>query len=170
MALFSLGYYGLFRIGELCVTGSVVNHTIKAHDIHLAHNKEKILVVLHSSKTHGLESRSQKVKITSNRSERSGQYSHRNFCPFKLVRHYINMRSQFYDSADQPFFIYSDGSPLKATTVQFTLKKLIAALGLDSSLYAMHSFRIGRASDLIKYGYSLEEVKSCGKMAVQCRV
>ena len=47
-ALFALGYYGLMRIGELTAS----NHCVKAKNIHLALNKEKLLIVLYSSKTH----------------------------------------------------------------------------------------------------------------------
>ena len=44
--LFSLGYYGLLRVGEL-TTGS---HPIKARDIHVGENKDKMLILLCSSK------------------------------------------------------------------------------------------------------------------------
>ena len=60
LAFFSLSYYGLFRVGELALGP----HQVKAKDIHIADNKDKILVVLHSSKTHGKYSYPQKVKIT----------------------------------------------------------------------------------------------------------
>ena len=156
-ALFALGYYGLFRIGELCMTDTD-NHTIKAHDIHIGTNKDKILVVLHSSKMHGRESRLQKVKIMSNRTVMSNKY-HRYFCPFTLVQRYRTIRGVEYDSVNEPLFIFSDGSPLKATAVRTVLKILLSALGLDASLYGVHSLRIGRASDLVKYGYSLNFVK-----------
>ena len=59
-AIFALAYYGMFRIGEL----TVGNHPIKACDVHVAMNKFKILIYLRTSKTHGLESRPQKVKIS----------------------------------------------------------------------------------------------------------
>ena len=59
-AMFALSYYSLFHVGEL-VLGP---HQIKAKDIHLVDNKPKLLVVLHSSKTHGTYSRPQKVRIT----------------------------------------------------------------------------------------------------------
>ena len=58
-SIFLLGYYGLLRVGEL--TSSL--HTIKAWDIHMGKNKNKILLILYSSKTHGKESRPQKIKI-----------------------------------------------------------------------------------------------------------
>ena len=46
--IFLLAYYGLFRIGEL-TTGQ---HPVKAKDVHIGQNKEKMLFILHSSKTH----------------------------------------------------------------------------------------------------------------------
>ena len=60
-AIFSLAYYGLMRIGEL-TSGP---HVVKAKDIHVGKNKDKILIILHSSKTHGKESLPQKIKISS---------------------------------------------------------------------------------------------------------
>ena len=64
-ALFALGYYGLMRIGELTAS----DYTAKAKDIHIGTNKDKILIILHSSKTHSRESRPQKIKIQSLQSE-----------------------------------------------------------------------------------------------------
>ena len=45
-SIFCLAYYGLMRINEL-VAGS---HTIRATNIHIGKNKDKILIVLYSSK------------------------------------------------------------------------------------------------------------------------
>ena len=66
--IFALCYYGLMRVGE--VTKS--QHVLKAKDVHIAQNKDKILLILYSSKTHTKGSRPQKIKITSNRNEKSG--------------------------------------------------------------------------------------------------
>ena len=49
MAIFALAYYGMMRIGEL--TQGV--HTVKAKDVHMGKNKNKIKLLLHMSKTHG---------------------------------------------------------------------------------------------------------------------
>ena len=38
-------------------------HVIKAKNVHLAENKEKLRLVLYSSKTHGKESHLQNIKI-----------------------------------------------------------------------------------------------------------
>ena len=55
-ALFALGYYGLFRVGELTLSP----HVIKASNVHVATNQDKILIVLYTSKTHGKEKLRQK--------------------------------------------------------------------------------------------------------------
>ena len=46
--MFALGYYGLMRIGELTKSSDV----LRAKNIHITTNKEKILLVLYSLKTH----------------------------------------------------------------------------------------------------------------------
>ena len=45
-AFFLVAYYGMFRVGELA-SG---NHPVKAKDIHIAQNKDKIMFVLYDSK------------------------------------------------------------------------------------------------------------------------
>ena len=55
-AMFCLAYYGMLRVGEL----TKGPHTVRAKDIHVGNNKDKIMIVLYSSKTHGKESRPQK--------------------------------------------------------------------------------------------------------------
>ena len=67
--LFAISYYGLMRVGE--VTKS--NHMLKAKDVHIGTNKEKILLVLHSSKTHSPSNLPQEIKITSNNLSDTGK-------------------------------------------------------------------------------------------------
>ena len=40
---------------------------------------------------------------------------------------------------------------------------MISKLGLEDKLYGMHSFRIGRTSDLVKLKYSIDEIKLMGR-------
>ena len=157
-ALFALSYYGLMRVGE--VTAS--DHVMKAKDVHLAMNKSKLLIVLHSSKTHSTGMRPQKIKITSNLVEKSGFYARRNFCPFDLISQSMHMRGNF-DNGTEQFFVFSDRSPVGPNHARQLLKTCLINLGLDPFVYGMHSFRVGRTSDLIKYNYSIEEVKRMGR-------
>ena len=157
-SLFAMCYYGLMRIGEVTCSP----HVLKAVHVHMAKNKNKLLLVLYSSKTHGKCNRLQKIKITANELDRSGGYHQRHFCPFKLIRQFIYNRGDYKDECEQ-FFIFSDGTPVTANQVRGILKLVFKNIGLDGNLYRMHSFRICRTTDLIKYGYSIEEVKLLGR-------
>ena len=155
-AIFSLAYYGMLRVGEL----SYSNHTIKACNIHVGSNKDKILIVLYSSKTHGKESRPQKVKISALPNFKKTQKIL--FCPFELIIQYMKIRGDYYNDNEQ-FFVFSYGSPVKPNNIRSLLRELLNDLGLNSKLYDVHSFRSGRTVDLEKYGYNMDRIKSMGR-------
>ena len=163
-ALFALGYYGLMRVGELTLSP----HTLKARDVHMGVNKEKILLVLYSSKTHGLESKPQRIKITSNKGDEVKPIAQRHFCPFMLVNNYIENRREIQDE-NEPFFIFNDGTPVKAQQARSLLRLLIKHLGLNERLYNMHSLRIGRTNDLIfRCKYTISQAKIAGRWRSSC--
>ena len=56
-----------------------------------------------------------------------------------------------------------DGRAVKPVQANEILKLMIASTGLNNRLYSMHSFRIRRTSDLIKFGYSIDEVQRFGR-------
>ena len=151
--LFIFSYYGLFRVGELASSP----HTIKASDVHIAENKNKIFIILYSSKTHGKESRPQKVKIVAN-----NNWNKRHFCPFKLARLYMGHRGS-YKTSQEPFFIYRDKEGIQIEHVRNLLKQCLTNLNLQSDLYNCQSFRIGAATDLYKNGTSISRIKSLGR-------
>ena len=72
VALFLTTYFGLFRIGE--VTESL--HVVLAQNVHVGTNKNKLLFVLHISKTHNKGSKPQTIKISNETS------SNKFCCPF----------------------------------------------------------------------------------------
>ena len=98
--IFILGYYGLMRVGELTFS----EHVIKATNVHLAMNKQSILIVLYSSKTHSKANRPQKIKITTGHQNLENKYK-RNFCPFMLMNKYMLARGDF-DDENEPFFVF----------------------------------------------------------------
>ena len=157
-ALFALSYYGMMRVGEVTFS----DHVIRAKDVHSALNKDRLLLILYSSKTHSIAMRPQKIKITSNLEEKSGFYARRNFCPFHLVNRYMAIRRQYLADNEQ-FFIFRDGTPVSPDLARSVLKTCLSNLGLDPYMYGMHSLRVGRTTDLIKYNYTLEEVKRMGR-------
>ena len=164
-ALFCLGYYGLMRVGELTFS----QHCVKAKDIHMGMNKDKILIVLHLSKTHGVESRPQKIKISSVQDGNSFNRFRvdRHFCPFSIVNEYLLLRGNYAQDGDE-LFVFRDRSVVLPTQARKTLKLALTNLNLDSECYDMHSLRIGRASDMIRYGYSIDQVKIAGRWKSSC--
>ena len=157
-ALFAVSYYGLMRVGEVTFS----QHVLKACNVHIAKNKDKMLLVLYSSKTHDKVHRPQKIVITSNKLERSGNYANKHFCPFQLMRQYIKLRGGF-NNAQEQLFIFRDHTPVMPNHARELLKRVLINFNLDSTLYGMHSLRIGRTTDLIKFGYSIDEVKLMGR-------
>ena len=125
--LFVLAYYRLMRVGELMYSP----HAVKATNIHIGTNKNKILIVLYTSKTHGCASMPQKIKISERESTGGNK---KNFCPFKLLQNFIAVCGG-YDSEEELLFILADRSPVTLTMARALLTKLLKSLNLDHTLY-----------------------------------
>ena len=145
-AILCLSYYGLLRVGEIADSP----HVIKAKDIHIRINKEKILIILHSSKTHSRADPPQEIKITlrvhSNDRDRKKTKIFRHF---KILHSCISCRRDYCTLMEQ-LFVYSDRTPVTIEAVCKMLKQLIARVNLDSKLFDTHSLRIGKANDMYK--------------------
>ena len=157
-AIFVLAYYGMLRISEL--TSSP--HAARAKNVHVGSNKNKIMIVLYSSKTHGKNKYPQLVKIDALDDYITNLGRQGAFCPFEIVRNYSNTRGGYYTD-DEQFFIFSDHSPVKPTHVRNLMKTIFNRLNLKGSLYGTHSFRIGRASDLLKQKEPIDNIKQLGR-------
>ena len=155
-AILAMGYHGMFRIREL----TLGPHAIRAANVHIGRNKDKIQVVLYSSKTHTRADPSQKVKISANYQSTNKPLAH--FCPFNLVRRYLTARKSCHDLNEQ-FFIFSDGTPVKPCHVKAKLRSAIKSLGLRDELYDTHSLRIGRSCDLVKFGIPVQQIMLMGR-------
>ena len=148
-----LGYYGLLRVGELTCGA----HTIKAKDVHVGKNKQKILLVLFTSKTHGLYTEPQQIRIWADQTLKNEEFS-----PFKITREYSNTRGGYRHDTDQ-FCIFQDGTPVRPRHFRSLLRKVLKLAGLNSSLYDTHSLRIGHATDLRRFGVSVDKIKQLGR-------
>ena len=61
-----------------------------------------------------------------------------------------------------PLFIFSDGTPVAPHNVRKVLKLMLRSINLNPRLYDTHSFRKGRATDLFKAGYLVDQIKAMG--------
>ena len=160
-AIFVMAYYGLMRVSEIASEGnSVTDHAVKACNVFVATNKEKILLLLYSSKTHGAESPPQKIKITSSENY-SGETVH--FCRFKIFERYRQLRGTTCQSFNEDFFIFKHKTKLTQTAIRKVLNLALCNLGLNPKNYGFHSMRAGRATDMINLGYPIEVIKHIGR-------
>ena len=132
-ALFMSAYYGLLRVGEM-MSGM---HPVRAKDVKIADNKNKVLFVLRTSKTHWTDSKPQLIKISGSGSRLQ------EYCPFNLLRNFLSLRRKYEDNAE-PFFIFSDRSPVTPDHMRRVMRLTVELCNLDPKLYSVHSFRIGR--------------------------
>ena len=115
-AMISTAYFGLFRIGEITYS----QHVVKARDVHIAKNKDKITFILHTSKTHGRDKKPQIVKIERHlQTDRKGPNS---ACPFLLLRDYFNTRKKAKNTSE-PLFVFRDRSPVQPCHFRKVLKQ-----------------------------------------------
>ena len=114
LALYATAYYRLFRMSEL-ISG---DHPVQVRDVHIADNKNKLMFVLHTSKTHWTDQKPQVVKISATpatlpkyqmHSTRSTATS--DYCPYELLRNFLAVRSGF-TSHTEPFFVFKDKGPV----------------------------------------------------------
>ena len=82
-----------------------------------------------------------------------------NICCVRAIEQFLIVRPNISGF----LFCHANGQPL--TRYQFTsvLNRSIRQLGLSLSCYKSHSFRIGRATDLAKYGVSGDVIKTMGR-------
>ena len=162
-AMFILRYYRLMRVGELTLS----SHVLKAANVHIGENKNKILLILYTSKTHSRANYPQHIKITAvdmrcNSSDgRKDMVRNVLFCPFQLVHNYLHVRGG-YVASSEPFFVFRDRTPVKANNFREVLCSSICQVNLDPKLYNCHSLHIGRNCDLFRGGMPVQNIMKLG--------
>ena len=84
------------------------------------------------------------------------------FCPVWWTQQYIKNRPPIRNENEQ-LFIFQDGSNIQNTHLRNLLRSILNDLQLDPTLYDTHSFRIGRATDLFKFGTNIDKIKELGR-------
>ena len=167
-ALFCAAYYGMLRVGEL----TKGPHVILAKNVHIGTNKRKLPFFLETSKTHDRSVKPQRIKITSSKNSEDKrkavnkkpveQKARKSSCPFWILQQFIKMRPPAQTLREQ-FFVFADNSDVYPHHLQQTMQLLLSNLGFDASLYNVHSMCIGRTSDLMHMGLSVETIKKLGR-------
>ena len=157
--MFASAYYGLLWVGEIA-SGA---HPIRAMDVHVAENKRKLLFILRTSKTHWTDTGPQHVRISSTHRHESS-----NNCPYKILNDYVAVRPKNCLHPAEPFFIFTDHTPVTPNHLRKTLKLMLGLVGVNKDLYDTHSYRIGRCMDLYKMGFEDSTLAKIGRWKSNC--
>ena len=152
-ALFTLAYFGLFRVSELVVgRKNQTTGPLKRSDVSIIDNKYAV-VVLHCYKT---KQRGNPItlKIPSERGT---------LCPVRSLSEYLKLRPPI----DGLLFCHIDGSPVTRSQFVSVLGKGIRACSLGG-VFKSHSFRIGRATDLALHGQPSQAIMRLGRWNSDC--
>ena len=146
-AMFSVAFFGLFRIGEL--TTSVHGETlINIGDLNYTSDHFTILIRKYK---HSKNTGSVAIPLF--------RHDNQVICPVTNMLRYLDIRGY----SPGPLFRFSSGSQ---TSRSFFVKYLnlgVRFIGLQSSLYHSHSFRIGGASYLAELGLSDSQIRERGR-------
>ena len=165
-AMFSTAYFGLFRIGEITQSP----HVVKAKDVHIATNKNKIMMLLHSSKTHDKSSKPHIIKLVGQiiaesavpGSSQNTQSISSAVCPFRLLKDYLS-HCKGYKSDTEQFFVFRDCLPVQPQQFRHMLQKLLKLARFESHRYNSSSFRAGRATDMMEAGVPIDTIQKLGR-------
>ena len=153
-SIFLLAFHAFMRMGELvCTTNSDNGTVIQCQDVafqkegdcavsmditlrHFKNNKDKRPIYLH---------------LTSNNNS--------DLCPVQTLCKFCTE----FPHTDGPLFQFPNGTPVSYSYVAHQLKVVTSFLGLNSSLYKCHSFRIGAATEAAQLGYSESVIQTLGR-------
>ena len=84
------------------------------------------------------------------------------FCPFHAISQYLQTRSDYISEAEK-FFVFADRSNVSPNLLRNILRSLLQAVNLDRRRYTFKRLRSERASDLLKLGFSVQEIQRLGR-------
>lgn len=171
-AMFTAGYYGLLRVGEMC-TG---DHPILAKDVLTDDRKRRHFLILRTSKTHNLSDKPQKIAVPSltkqeedklyDRATPRGKYD-----PFIILQEFINFRLDRIKITRKgdPFFVFSSKQPVTPVQLRRVLKQALRDKLYNPQFYDIHSFRGGRCEDLRRLKFSTDRIRKEGRWSEKSR-
>ena len=149
-AVFTIAFFGFFRVGELVQnTRSDVGHALQTSNVKILTSINALEIRIPISKTDQLGRGATIVLPATNQV----------VCPVQAVKAYLQLRPNFLGS----FFRHLSGSPLTRYQFVAVLKSVLQAVGVDSTLYSSHSFRIGAATSASLAGISDEKIAQLGR-------
>ena len=148
-AVYSLAYFGLFRVSELVFTVNELSDCpLRIDDIKCDEHSRALRVSLRKSKT---SKRPITLRIPSD--------SQLDICCVVAIKKYLAIRPRVTGL----LFIHKTLAPLTRNQFSAILAKSVRTLQLPESNFKSHSFRIGRATDLSVMGVPDSDIQKMGR-------
>lgn len=148
-SMFSLAFFGLFRVGEL-TTSRYQPSALNCNDVIFAYDNKAVQITMRHFKTNQ-RGKPVILKIPCEDTDL--------ICPVCTLRNYLQSRTPGVG----PLFIHMNGSPVTRYQFSAVLKKCIDRAGFSSSHFRTHSFRIGRATHLASLGLHGSAIMKLGR-------
>ena len=152
-ALFTMAYFGLFRVSELVSSGQDAKHNIQSSDIQF--NSDNVIITLNYHKTNQ-RGRQINIKLPSD--------NNKTVCPINAGTIFRKNRPQQSGS----FFCHANGTEVTRQQFSKVLSKCISKTTFANGHYRSHSFRIGRATDLAVQGIPNDTIMALGRWNSDC--
>lgn len=147
-AAFTLAFHAFLRIGEFTLSkGNSTQTILQFQDIRLL--QSKIQLTINRSKTDQLGLGTTLCIPASNCPT----------CPLVAMHHFL----QIHPTKTGPLFIHFGGEPLTRYQFVATLNRSLKVLGIDSTKYNSHSFKIGAATTIAKQSVNSDTIQAAGR-------
>ena len=156
-AAFSVAFFGYFRVGELTEgRKQLQGHAVQFKHLEISNKHTFLKFSLQHSKA-DQRGKGETIMIENN-------HSSTYIKPVDIMLDYLRVRP----SVQGNLFCHFGGQAL--TRVQFAavLGKALKAIGVDSTRYKSHSFRIGAATNAAMLGISDEDICKAGRWKSKC--
>lgn len=150
-AVFLLAFHAFMRLGELVPRNiSFYAKVIQRQDVQFLDDNAVQIILRHAKNF----ANSQPIVLTL-----SANALNHNFCPVQALKTFT---TEFKHSSG-PLFTFKSGRPVPHSYVTAQLKHAVSFIGLDTSQYAGHSFRIGAATEAAKSGLAENVIQQLGR-------
>ena len=145
--MFVVAFFGLFRIGELTIS---VHKEILLNLSDLCYHEDHFTISIKKYK-HSKNKGSVSIPLL--------RHDNKLICPVLNMLQFLEIRGY----SPGPLFCFASGNHVPRTFFAKYLNIGIKFIGLQSSLYKSHSFRIGGASYLAELGLSDAQIRERGR-------
>jgi len=153
-SLFSIMYAALLRVGEVSDTKKS-KHNLRFHHIGVRGTAPSTYLLISMKSFKFSKGTSKRMSLQQNILDPS-------ICPVRLISKFITRRAK-----SEFFFSQSNGKPITPKMVRSMLRLILDKANIRRVDFNTHSFRIGRATDMFKEGYTDLQISAAGRWTSQ---